>query len=214
MACAHRPAGRQSADRRLGRRLDHAKAERNFTRSRAACSRRRLSQGSPFEHVITSRTSFRHSLERLDSGRDHPVLFELAEAGSTDYLALPIEYGDGSVQVGAFTTDRPGGFADGEVALIEALAPAIAAAMEPAAMRYSMNSLLEVYLGDRDPPARIVKGAFQRGQTTEIDAAVLVTDLRGFTGLSERLTPEALLDRLGPISRSSSTPCARKAATC
>ena len=151
---------------------------------------------SPFEHVITSRTSFRHSLERLESGRDHPVLFELAEAGGTDYLAVPIEYGDGSVQVGAFTTDRPGGFADGEAALIEALAPAIAAAMEPAAMRYSMKSLLEVYLGS-GPAARVVKGAFLRGQTTEVDAAVLVTDLRGFTSLSERLTPEALLDRLG-----------------
>jgi adenylate cyclase len=151
---------------------------------------------SPFEHVITTRTSFRHSLERLESGRDHPVLFELAEAGGTDYLALPIEYGDGSVQVGAFTTDRPGGFADDEAALIEALGPAIAAAMEPAAMRYSMRSLLEVYLGS-EPAERVVKGAFQRGQTTAVDAAVLVTDLRGFTRLSEELVPEALLERLG-----------------
>jgi len=151
---------------------------------------------SPFEHVITTRTSFRHSLERLKSGRDHPVLFELAEAGGTDYIALPLEYGDGSVQVGAFATDRPGGFADDEAALIEALGPAIAAAMEPAAMRYSMKSLLEVYLGS-EPAERVVKGAFQRGQTTEVDAAVLVTDLRGFTRLSEELAPEALLERLG-----------------
>jgi adenylate cyclase len=151
---------------------------------------------SPFEQVITSRTSFRHSLEALEEGRDHPVLFELAEAGGTGYLAVPIEYGDGSVQVGAFTTDRPGGFANGEAALIEALSPAIAAAMEPAAMRYSMRSLLEVYLGS-GPAERVVKGAFLRGQTTKVDAAVLVTDLRGFTSLSERLAPETLLDRLG-----------------
>jgi adenylate cyclase len=152
--------------------------------------------GSPFEHVVASRTSFRHSLERLVEGRDHAVLFELAAAGSTDYLALPIEYGDGSVQVGAFTTDRPGGFSDREVALVEALAPAIAAALEPAAMRHSMASLLEVYLG-AGPADRIGKGAFRRGQTTEIEAAVMVTDLRDFTGLSERLAPDALLDSLG-----------------
>lgn len=152
--------------------------------------------GSPFEHVITTRTSFRHSFERPDGGHTHPVLRDLAEAGNTDYLALPIEYGDGSVQVGAFSTDRPGGFRDSDVALIQGLAPAIAAAVEPAAMRHSMASLLEVYLG-AGPAGRVAKGAFQRGQATEIDAAVLVTDLRDFTGLSERLAPEALLERLG-----------------
>lgn len=153
-------------------------------------------KGSPFEHVIVTRTSFRHSMEHLVEGVDHPVLFEVAAGGSTGYLALPIEYGDGSVQVGAFTTDRPGGFSDDEMAFIEALAPAIASALEPAAMRHSMASLLEVYLG-AGPAGRIGKGAFRRGQITVIEAAVLITDLRDFTGLSERLPPEALLDSLG-----------------
>lgn len=152
--------------------------------------------GSPFEHVLKTRTSFRHSLEHLVPGRDHTVLFEQAELGGTDYLALPIEFGDGSVQSGAFTMDRPGGFTDGEVILIEGLAPAIAAALEPAAMRHSTTSLLEVYLG-AGPASRVAQGAFYRGQTTEIEAAVLVTDMRNFTGLSERLQPTDLLDRLG-----------------
>lgn len=153
-------------------------------------------KGSPFEQVILTRKSFHKSLENLVDGTDHPVLFELAEGGSTDYLAIPIGYGDGSLQVSAFTTDRPGGFRDAEVALIESIAPAIGAAMEPAAMRHSMASLLEVYLGS-GPAERIGKGAFRRGQTTEIDAAVLITDLRDSTGLSERLQPDALLERLG-----------------
>jgi adenylate cyclase len=84
---------------------------------------------------------------------------------------------------------------DDEVAFIESLAPAISAAMEPAAMRFSTRSLLEVYLGN-GPASRIAQGSFQRGQTTEIEAAVLVTDLRGSTALSERLEPAAFLDRL------------------
>jgi adenylate cyclase len=153
-------------------------------------------KGSPFEHVLTTRTSFHHSLENLVAGVDHQVLFELAESGSTDYLAIPIGYGDGSLQASAFTTDRPGGFHDAEIALIESLASAIGAAMEPSAMRHSMASLLEVYLGS-GPAERIGKGAFRRGQTTEIDAAVLITDLRDSTGLSERLQPSVLLERLG-----------------
>jgi adenylate cyclase len=151
--------------------------------------------GSPFQAVIEQRRSVRHSLENLEADA-HSVYVELAQAGSTDYLALPIEYGDGSVQAGAFTTDRPGGFTQAEITLIESLAPAISAALEPAAMRHSMESLLEVYLGT-GPAARVAGGAFRRGATTEIEAAVLVTDVRGFTGLSERLRPDALLDTMG-----------------
>jgi len=63
-------------------------------------------------------------------------------------------------------------------------------------MRHSMASLLEVYLGT-GPADRVGKGAFRRGETSEIDAAVLITDLRDSTGMSERLAPDALLERLG-----------------
>ncbi|MEP9388799.1 adenylate/guanylate cyclase domain-containing protein [Mesorhizobium sp. KR9-304] len=152
-------------------------------------------EGSPFKHVITTRKSYHRSLENLVTGQDHAVLFELAESGSTDYLAMPVAYGDGSVQACAFTTDRPGGFSDSEIGLIESLAPAIGAALEPAAMRHSMASLLQVYLGS-GPAERIGKGAFRRGQTTAIDAAVLITDLRDSSGMSERLDPDTLLKRL------------------
>jgi adenylate cyclase len=68
--------------------------------------------------------------------------------------------------------------------------------MEPAAMRHSMASLLEVYLGV-GPAGRVAGGSFRRGATTAMDAAVLVTDIRGYTPLSERLAPDALLDATG-----------------
>jgi adenylate cyclase len=151
--------------------------------------------GSPFQAIITTRKAVRQRLENLAAGA-HSVYVENAAAGGTDYLALPIEYGDGSVQGASFTTDRPGGFTVEDVALLEALAPAISAAMEPAAMRHSMASLLEVYLGV-GPAGRVVDGAFRRGATSEMDAAVLVTDIRGYTPLSEQLTPDALLETTG-----------------
>ena len=113
--------------------------------------------GSPFEHVIKTRTRFQRSLQHLDPAHDHPVLFELAAAGSTDYLALPIIYGDGSVQGAAFTTDDSAGFSPDDVALIEELSPFLAAALEPAAMRRSTRSLLQTYLGD-GPARRIAAG--------------------------------------------------------
>ncbi len=152
--------------------------------------------GSPFQHVIETRTSFHRSLRQLDPTRDHPVLFELAAAGSTDYLAVPIVYGDGSVQGAAFTTDDIRGFSRDDVTRIEELSPFLAAALEPAAMRRSAESLLKTYLGD-GPAKRIVAGAIRRGDQVEIEAAVLLTDLRGYTVLSEQLRPTELLERLG-----------------
>lgn len=152
--------------------------------------------GSPVEHVIKTRSPFHAELDKLERGRDHDILFELAAQGSTGYLALPVEYGDGSVQVSIFTTNRLGGFRQWETMLIERLIPALAAATEPAAMRHSTASLLEVYLGS-GPAGRVVGGDFHRGATTEIEAAVMVTDLRGFTGLSESLAPDQLLKTLG-----------------
>jgi adenylate cyclase len=152
--------------------------------------------GSPFEHVVKTRTSFHRSLRDLDPAHDHPVLFELAASGSTDYFALPIVYGDGSVQGAAFTTDVVGGFSQDAVMLIEELSPFLAAALEPAAMRRSAESLLQTYLGD-GPAQRIAAGAIRRGDQVAIEAAVLLTDLRGYTALSERLSPNELLDHLG-----------------
>jgi adenylate cyclase len=152
--------------------------------------------GSPFEHVIKTRTRFYRSLRSLDPTRDHAVLFELAEDGGTDYLALPIIYGDGSVQGAAFTTDAPSGFSQAAMVLIETLSPFLAAALEPAAMRRSAESLLRTYLGD-GPAERIAAGAIRRGDQVAIEAAVLLTDLRGYTLLSEQLPPHELLERLG-----------------
>jgi adenylate cyclase len=152
--------------------------------------------GSPFEHVIKTRTSFHRPLRDLDPAHDHPVLFELAASGSTDYFALPIVYGDGSVQGAAFTTDAVGGFSPDAVMIIEELSPFLAAALEPAAMRRSAESLLQTYLGD-GPARRIAAGAIRRGDQMAIEAAVLLTDLRGYTALCERLSPHELLDHLG-----------------
>ncbi|MBX3597153.1 MAG: adenylate/guanylate cyclase domain-containing protein [Rhizobiaceae bacterium] len=148
--------------------------------------------GSPFQHVIETRTGFRRSLLHLDPAHDHPVLFELASAGGTDYLAIPMLYGDGSVQGGAFTTDDSAGFRPDDIATIEQIGPFLAAALEPAAMRRSMESLLKTYLGN-DPAQRISNGAIRRGDQVEIEAAVLLTDLRGFTSLPE----EQRFSRLG-----------------
>jgi adenylate cyclase len=114
------------------------------------------------------------------------VLHEMAAAGGTDYLAVPLEYGDGSVQGLSLVSDGDDGFADSHLALIEELRQPLAAALEPTAMRRSSASLLRTFLGD-GPADAVLAGAIRRGDRRHIEAAILFCDLRGFTMLSERL---------------------------
>lgn len=150
--------------------------------------------GSPYEAVMRSRRPLRRRLARLGPA-DHTIFHELAEAGGTDYVALPIVYGNETVQMASFVTDRPGGFGDDEVLLLERLRHPLAAAMEPTAMRRSAASLLRTYLGV-GPADRVAAGAIRRGDIVAVEAAILFVDMRGFTALSERLSSAAVLQVL------------------
>ena len=141
--------------------------------------------GSPFQYVIQHRRTFRRRLNGLDPERDHEVLHEMAAAGGSDYLALPLEYGDGSVQGMSLVSDGAGGFAEWHLELIERLRQPLAAALEPTAMRRSSASLLRTFLGD-GPADAVLAGAIRRGDHRHIEAAILLADLRGFTAMSER----------------------------
>ena len=142
--------------------------------------------GSPFQYVVERRQTFRRRLLDLDTKRDHEVLHEMAAAGGTDYLAVPLEYGDGSVQGLSLVSDGEDGFADAHLELIERLRQPLAAALEPTAMRRSSASLLRTFLGE-GPADAVLAGAIRRGDRRHIEAAILFSDLRGFTTMSERL---------------------------
>jgi adenylate cyclase len=62
-------------------------------------------------------------------------------------------------------------------------------------MRRSSASLLRTYLGD-GPAEAVLNGAIRRGDRRRIEAAILFSDLRGFTALSERLAEAALFQAL------------------
>lgn len=151
--------------------------------------------GSPAQHVIETRTCFRRRLDQL-TPEDHTVLHELASAGFTDYVAVPVVFGNGIIQPAMFATRHDSGFAESQVALIQDLSVPLSAALEAIAMRRSTASLLATFLGE-GPAARVLAGAIRRGDIVETEAAILLTDMRGFTPLSLTSSPAHLVTTLG-----------------
>jgi adenylate cyclase len=151
--------------------------------------------GSPSQHVMETGTWIRWRLDKLEP-EDHTVLHELASAGFTDYVAVPVTFGNGIIQPAIFATRHDSGFAESHVALIRDLSAPLSAALEAIAMRRSTASLLATFLGD-GPAARVQAGAIHRGDIVETEAAILLTDMRGFTPLSLASPPPQLLATLG-----------------
>ncbi|WP_170470230.1 adenylate/guanylate cyclase domain-containing protein [Ruegeria arenilitoris] len=152
--------------------------------------------GSPFEYIVTNRRPLRNRLIGLDFTTEHSVYAELAEAGATDFLAIPLEHGNGSVQGTSYTSNAEAGFSDRDIRYLEDSRFALAAALEPIAMRHSQKSLLQTYLG-HGPAEEIGQGHIKRGEHKSVSAAILFADLRGFTAKSEAWPETQLLDMMG-----------------
>ena len=134
---------------------------------------------------------------RLDpeSVARYPLLAELAGEGITEYLALPLVFQNGRTQALTFATDRAGGFSDADMATIASVLPAVAVIVEARSTWHLMANVLDTYLG-HTIGRHILAGEIQRRQGEEIRAALVATDMRGFTGLSDRLPADELLERL------------------
>ena len=67
--------------------------------------------------------------------------------------------------------------------------------LETTAGRRIYGELLATYVG-RDPGARIMAGAVQRGDVRHLKAAMLIADLRGFSRLTDELPEERIVELL------------------
>jgi adenylate cyclase len=150
---------------------------------------------NPVARVYTTRTALRRRLADPGCAMDFPILQELRAEGLTDYLALPLFFTDGSVQLVTCTTRQPGGFTDGQIAGIETIMTPLARVAEIRALRRTASTLLDTYVG-HDAGERILAGHIRRGDIEEIHAAIWLSDMRGFTALADRQPPRVLIDLL------------------
>jgi adenylate cyclase len=149
---------------------------------------------SPIAAVYRSRRELRCRLDDPASRR-FPYLDELRDEGVTDYFALPLHFTDGSVHVVTFTTKHPCRFTDDHLEALRRVAAPMARIVEIIMLRRTAATLLDTYVGN-SAGERIMAGQIRRGHAESMQAAIWLSDLRGFTALSDRLAPETVVEIL------------------
>ncbi|MBR0694227.1 adenylate/guanylate cyclase domain-containing protein [Bradyrhizobium lablabi] len=157
-------------------------------------------QNSPEFSASPLAIVFRQGLEvraRIDdpASTRFPIVEDLRAEGITDYVALPLVYTDGFINASSWTTKQPGGFTDQQLSALRSIAVPLARYIEIVTLRRTASLLLDTYVGNR-AGERILGGQIRRGHTDTMNAAIWLSDLRGFTALSDRLPPETVVDIL------------------
>jgi adenylate cyclase len=150
---------------------------------------------SPFTTVYMTREPLRRRLADSDCPLDFPILHALRAEGGTDYAAFPLLFTDGTIHVATWSTQQPGGFTAKQFADLESVIAPLARVAEIRALRRTAGNLIDTYVGHQTGE-RILSGKIRRGYVEAIRAAIWLSDMRGFTTLSEQLPPQALIDRL------------------
>ena len=151
-------------------------------------------QTSPLHTAIATASVVRHRLTQ-NAPRNSLVLEDLRAQGTTDYIAFPLIFTDGSVHVSSMQTQEAEGFSESEIKALKKIVPPLARVFEIRSLQRTAVTLLDTYVGNRSG-ARIMAGQIRRGHTDTLHAAIWLSDLRGFTALSDRLPPAAIVDLL------------------
>jgi adenylate cyclase len=150
---------------------------------------------SPVRIVFASAQPIRLRIDAPDCPQDYGIVEELRAEGVSDYLIHPLPLTSGEVHAISWTTTRPGGFADADLAVLEAVRLPLARLDEIYALRRTATTLLDTYVG-RHAGWRILQGHIRRGDIERIEAVIMLTDLRDFTTLSNRLPGDQVIGLL------------------
>jgi adenylate cyclase len=151
-------------------------------------------RSSPLAIVFREAIEVRGRPDDPESKR-FPFIAEMGAEGVTDYIALPLIFIDGQAHASSWTTKQPGGFTDEQLDGLRQLVVALARVIEIISLRRTAALLLDTYVGNR-AGERILAGQIRRGHTDTMNAAIWLSDLRGFTRLSDRLPSEIVVDIL------------------
>lgn len=152
--------------------------------------------GSPLATIYETHKRVRRRLGNLPQDA-HRAYTELAEDGFTDYVALPVLFGEVAEPGAAIiiSTKRKGGFSDQHIESFRRIRDYLAPVLEVHALRHISRSLMNTYVGKRTSK-KVLNGMIKRGDADIINAALWFSDLRNFTHLTETLAANQILELL------------------
>jgi adenylate cyclase len=139
--------------------------------------------GSPIERINTTRQPFRRKLLDPLTDDDHETLHEIRNKGGTDYYGLSLDFALGSNAIAIFVSDGPTGFSQAHITLLNQLAAVLAPVAEVYAQHHLADAIATSYLGQRTGQ-RVLAGQITRGDIETAEAAILFSDIRGWTALN------------------------------
>lgn len=149
----------------------------------------------PIGKVMAGRDDVIIDLRAADAAFGVPLLDALRAEGASEYFALAVPFADGRRNAIGFASDRPGGFSPGQRNELRNLAGPLGVVLDLLEWRRTAGTLLDTYLGP-GPGREVLSGAIRRGDHRELDAVILLADLRGFTAWAARAGIEEVLDGL------------------
>src|SRR4030081_2934744 len=151
-------------------------------------------RNSPLAILYDKGQEVRYRLDDPASKR-FPFFDDMRAEGVTDYIALPLLFIYGSIHASSWTTKQPGGFSNQQLDGLRLLVAPLARVIEIISLHRTASILLDTYVGNR-AGERILGGQIRRGHADTMHAAIWLSDLRGFTALSDRLPAETVVEIL------------------
>ena len=146
---------------------------------------------NPLQRIVETAESIRREPTEPSSQAEFPIMIELAAAGMTDYVAIPLS-GLDTRNVITIATKARGGFAEAEIDSLTRLFKLFALHVQRHSELKISENALGAYLG-YGAAAKVLEGAIKRGAGDSIRAVIWISDLRNFTKMSDVLAPADML---------------------
>ncbi len=159
---------------------------------------------SPMRHILENNlTIFRRHLDGPNKLVDFELLEELIEQGLTDYVSITTGFGEVAHRqdermrgiIVSWSSDRPGGFSDDDIAILKRIQRRFAVACKTAIQDRIAKNIVETYLG-KQAGRRVLNGQIRRGDGQETKAVVWYSDLRDSTALADTMPSEDFIKLL------------------
>jgi adenylate cyclase len=168
----------------------------NWHRSNGVCYEAKVQQSAqdtdsfrlnPLARIFATGEAIRRNPQQPGAALEFPIMAELAAEGITEYLALPFSSGKPPYRhVVTLATTHRDGFTTADIAIIERLLDLFALHVERHIAQRIARNTLHAYLGEV-AGTKVLNGSITRGAGEAMRAVIWVSDLRGFTNLSDRL---------------------------